>query len=133
MGEGVGTKTELDQKKTLSDETENLEKLDIVHGEEVEGEESGENANLFRHVNEEREDDRSAVDKAKDEEIKEQVLPENWDMERDEKEKEEKEVEPVSEEQKTEKDKKTEKTRKNEDKEALVEESDVTEVQWTRP
>merc|ERR1712106_656992 len=83
MGAGVGSKSENDQKKTLSDDTNKVERLDIVQGEEIEGEEGGESANLFRHVIEEKETDRSAVDKADDKDIKEQVLPDNWDIERE--------------------------------------------------
>jgi len=68
----------------LSEETQNAEKLDIVEGVATEENMEGE-ASIFQHVNSEQEKDRTAIDKAKDEERNDQVIPENIkeDMEKD--------------------------------------------------
>ena len=72
--------SEQEQERTLVDNYETAERLDIVEGDvgEKEEESRGEQANLFRHVMEAREEDKAAVDKA-DQEEKEQVLLDNWD------------------------------------------------------
>merc|ERR1712130_600531 len=49
------------------------------------GEEGKGSASVFRHVMDEKEEDRSALDKLKeDEEVKEQVLPQDWDTKKPE-------------------------------------------------
>merc|ERR1712106_438264 len=53
------------------------------------GEDNRGQASIFRHVMDQRDDDKSAIDKADEKDVKEQVLPDNWDMEK-EKEKEQK-------------------------------------------
>ena len=78
---GTGSQTKND--KMLSEETQNAEKLDIVDGVATEESMEGE-ASIFQHVNSEQEKDRSAIDKAKDEERNDQVIPENVkDMDKD--------------------------------------------------
>ena len=53
------------------------ERLDIVEGSAT-GEESKREASVFRRVIDKREEDKSALDKAEEEQREEQVLPEDW-------------------------------------------------------
>jgi len=78
-----GTGTQADQQKTLADESLGQgERLELVDG--ISSEEGKKEAGLYQHVHEEKEDDKAAVDKADmDQDIKEQVLPENWDVSKD--------------------------------------------------
>merc|ERR1719320_723869 len=75
---GVGTSA--DQNKTLADTTETAERLDIVEGEAT-GKDNQGQASIYQHVMDHRDDDKSATDKADEKDIKEQVLPDDWDME----------------------------------------------------
>ena len=75
---GAGSST--DCEKSFAKDTENVEKLDIIDGQATEETNQGE-ANLFQHVENEKETDRSAIDKANEKEVKEQVLPDNFEME----------------------------------------------------
>merc|ERR1719150_879158 len=60
------------------------ERLEVVEGSAI-GEEGKGSASVFRHVMDEKEEDRSALDKLKEqEEVKEQVLPQDWDMKKTE-------------------------------------------------
>ena len=79
---GAGSQTKND--KMLSEETQNAEKLDIVEGVATEENMEGE-ASIFQHVSSEQEKDRTAIDKAKDEERNDKVIPDNIkeDMEKD--------------------------------------------------
>ena len=78
--EGAGNSSECD--KTLADiNTDKPEKLDIVEGEAVENSEMGE-ASIFQHVKNEKDSDRTAIDKADEKEMKEQVIPENFEEEK---------------------------------------------------
>merc|ERR1712130_1051197 len=77
-------------------------RLEVVEGSAT-GEEGKGSASVFRHVMDEKEEDRSALDKLKeDEEVKEQVLPQDWDT----KKPEEREERVAKEEEEREKDKK---------------------------
>jgi len=78
---GVGTSA--DQNKTLADTTETAERLDIVEGEAT-GKDNQGQASIYQHVMDHRDDDKSATDKADEKDIKEQVLPDDWDMEQNE-------------------------------------------------
>merc|ERR1719320_922364 len=78
---GVGTSAE--QNKTLADTTETAERLDIVKGEAT-GKDNQGQASIYQHVMDHRDDDKSATDKADEKDIKEQVLPDDWDMEQNE-------------------------------------------------
>ena len=66
----------------MAENTEKAERLDIVDMETgIDDDVGGSEANLFRHVIEAKENDKSAVDKADEKEVKEQILPDDWDME----------------------------------------------------
>ena len=78
---GAGTAS--DCEKSIAKDTEKVEKLDIVDGQAMEEDQQGE-ASLFQHVENERETDRSAIDRADEKEVKEQVLPDNFEMEENE-------------------------------------------------
>merc|ERR1712106_1134150 len=78
---GVGTKA--DQEKSLADYTDKAERLDIVEGDAT-GKDNQGQASIFQHVMDQRDEDKSAIDKADDKEVKEQVLPDDWDMEKKE-------------------------------------------------
>merc|ERR1712179_198968 len=79
----AGLGTSADQKKTLADTTETAERLDIVEGEAT-GKDNQGQASIYQHVMDQRDDDKSAIDKADEKDIKEQVLPDDWDMEQNE-------------------------------------------------
>merc|ERR1711997_685457 len=68
---GAGSQTKND--KMLSEETQNAKKLDILNGLATEESLEGE-ANIFQHVNSEQDKDRSAIDKAKNEERNDEVI-----------------------------------------------------------
>ena len=53
------------------------ERLDIVEGSAT-GEESKGEASVFRRVIDKREEDKNALDKAEQEQVKDQVLPKDW-------------------------------------------------------
>jgi len=98
----------------------------------------GGSASVFRHVMDEKEEDRSALDKLREEEeVKEQVLPQDWDMQKPE-EKEEKVAK--KEEEDREKDKKKSakgaENAKQEEDDAMEEdrdgEKDEREEEFTR-
>ena len=76
----TGAGTSSDCEKSFAKDTEKVEKLDIVDGQATEEDSEGE-ANLFQHVENERETDRTAIDRANEKEVKEQVLPDNFEME----------------------------------------------------
>ena len=78
---GVGTSAE--QEKSLADNTDNAERLDIVEGDAT-GEDDQGQANIFRQMMDQKDDDKSAIDKAGEKDVKEQVLPDDWDMEKKE-------------------------------------------------
>jgi len=120
---GAGTAAEQD--KSLADNTDNAERLDIVEGDAT-GEDDQGQASIYRHVMDQRDDDKSAIDKADEKDVKEQVLPDDWDMEKNE-EKQQK----ISqmEEDKLEKEKTGEKsTNKTEDSAAMEEEGNKIET-----
>ena len=75
---GAGSSS--DCEKSFAKDTENVEKLDIIDGQAMEETNQGE-ASLFQHVENEKETDKSAIDKANEKERKEQVLPDNFEME----------------------------------------------------
>ena len=77
---GAGTRAE--EERSLAEDTSAAERLDIVEGSGT-GEESRGEAQAFRHVMDQREEDRAAVDKA-EEEVQEQVLPEDWNTKKEE-------------------------------------------------
>ena len=64
---GVGTSAE--QEKSLADNTDNAERLDIVEGDAT-GEDDQGQASIFRHVMDQRDDDKSAIDKADEKDVK---------------------------------------------------------------
>ena len=99
MESGTGNKS--DNEKLLAENTENAEKLDIVEGMAVDESEHGE-ANIFQHVDSEKETDRTAIDKAKDNEGNDQVVPEK--MEEDQKEDKDKKIPELKEENELQKD-----------------------------
>lgn len=76
----TGAGTSSDCEKSFAKDTEKVEKLDIMDGQATEEDSQGE-ANLFQHVENERETDRTAIDRANEKEVKEQVLPDNFEME----------------------------------------------------
>merc|ERR1719285_1247106 len=87
----AGSGTESQEERSLAENMSNseVERLEVVEGSAT-GEEGRASASVFRHVMDEKEEDRSALDKLREEEeVKEQVLPQDWDMkkpeERDEK------------------------------------------------
>ena len=53
------------------------ERLDIVEGSAT-GEESKGEASVFRRVMDKREEDKNALDKAEQEQVKDEVLPKDW-------------------------------------------------------
>ena len=53
------------------------ERLDIVEGSAT-GEESKGEASVFRRVIDKREEDKNALDKAEQEQVKDEVLPKDW-------------------------------------------------------
>ena len=79
---GSGNKSE--SEKSLAENTENAEKLDIVEGMAVEESVDGE-ANIFQHVDNEKETDKTSIDKANEKDIREQVVPENIEDDRQDK------------------------------------------------
>ena len=72
---GAGSTGE--EEKSLAEQVAAAERLDIVEGSAT-GEESNGEASVFRHMMDKREEDRSALDKAEQEQVKEQVLPDDW-------------------------------------------------------
>merc|ERR1711936_1543771 len=80
MGDDSGAGTASGCEKSIAKDTEKVEKLDIVDGQAMEEDQQGE-ASLFQHVENERETDRTAIDRADEKEVKEQVLPDNFEME----------------------------------------------------
>merc|ERR1719382_451228 len=79
----AGAGTSADQNKSLADTAETAERLDIVEGEAT-GKDNQGQASIYQHVMDQRDDDKSAIDKADEKDIKEQVLPDDWDMEQNE-------------------------------------------------
>eukprot|EP00092_Neocalanus_flemingeri_P022654 GFUD01024574.1.p1 GENE.GFUD01024574.1~~GFUD01024574.1.p1 ORF type:complete len:2240 (+),score=854.36 GFUD01024574.1:478-6720(+) len=121
----AGAGTTADQEKSLADNADNAERLDIVEGDAT-GEDDQGQASIFRHVMDQRDDDKSAIDKANEKDVKEQVLPDNWDMEKQE-EKDNK-ISQI-EEEKMEKEKVGEKSKnKSEDMETTDEENNKMET-----
>merc|ERR1711872_753704 len=93
------------RRRSLAENMSNseIERLELVEGSAT-GEEGKQSASVFRHVMDEKEEDKSALDKMKNQEdVKEQVLPKDWDMKKPE-QKEEKVAQKKEEER--EKDKK---------------------------
>merc|ERR1719270_970044 len=87
----AGSGTESQEERSLAENMSNseIERLEVVEGSATE-EEGKQSASVFRHVMDEKEEDKSALDKMKDQEdVKEQVLPKDWDTNKPE-EKEEK-------------------------------------------
>ena len=88
----AGAGTTANQDKSLADNIENAKRLDIVEGDTT-GEDNRGLASIFKHAMDQRDDDKSAIDKADEKDVKEQVLPDNWDME------EQENIRPISEEE----------------------------------
>merc|ERR1712240_446320 len=83
----MGSGTESLEERSLAENMSNseIERLEVVEGSAT-GEEGKQSASVFRHVMDEKEEDKSALDKMKDQEdVKEQVLPKDWDMKKPEK------------------------------------------------
>merc|ERR1719397_1198738 len=86
----AGSGTESQEERSLAENlASEVERLEVVEGSAT-GEQGKGSASVFRHVMDEKEEDRSALDKLREEEeVKEQVLSQDWDMnkpeERDEK------------------------------------------------
>ena len=109
----AGSGTESQEERSLAENISNneIERLKVI--EDITGEEGKQSASVFIHVMDEKEEDKNALDNVKDrEEVKEQVLPKDWDVKKPE-EKEKKIVQKKKEER--EKDKK--KSSKGEEKE----------------
>merc|ERR1719507_967579 len=81
----AGSGTESQEERSMAENMNSeVERLEVVEGSAT-GEEGKGSASVFRHVMDEKEEDRSALDKLKeDEEVKEQVLPQDWDMKKPE-------------------------------------------------
>merc|ERR1719370_818559 len=87
----AGSGTESQEERSLAENMSNseIERLEVVEGSAT-GEEGKQSASVFRHVMDEKEEGKSALDKLREEEeVKEQVLSQDWDMKKPE-EKEEK-------------------------------------------
>ena len=83
-----GSGKNVDQLKSLSENFENVKRLDIVDGSAT-GEEKQSGANLFQHVDDHQDDDQNTTDQANEKDIKSQTLPDSFDLEpKEEKEKE---------------------------------------------
>ena len=80
----TGTGTQKEQEKTLDQDPDKAERLDLVEGT-MTGEEGVEKTDLFQHVMDKRDEDKSAIDRA-DDEIKDQIFHQDFDMEEKEKE-----------------------------------------------
>merc|ERR1711915_480249 len=80
-----GAGTTVDQEKSLTETPEKVERLDIVDGDAT-GQDNQGIASIYRHVMDQRADDRNALDKDDDKEVKEQILPTDWDTKKEEKE-----------------------------------------------
>ena len=72
----MGSKGEQEE-ESLAEEVAMAERLDIVEGSAT-GEESKGEASVLRRVMDKREEDKSALDKGEQEQVKEQVLPKDW-------------------------------------------------------
>merc|ERR1711915_1050757 len=81
----LGAGTTVDQEKSLAETPEKVERLDIVDGDAT-GQDNQGIASIYRHVMDQRADDRNALDKDDDKEVKEQILPTDWDTKKEEKE-----------------------------------------------
>ena len=77
---GSGERSE--SEKSLAENTEKAEKLDIVEGAATEDSIMGD-ANIFQHVANEKETDKTAIDKAEEKDKKEQIVPENFEDDQD--------------------------------------------------
>jgi hypothetical protein len=73
----VGTSAE--QEESPADNTHNAEGLDIVEGD-VTGEDEQVQASILRHVMDQEDNDKSTTDKTGEKDVKEQVLPDDWDV-----------------------------------------------------
>ncbi len=80
----TGTGTQKEQQKTLDEDPDKAERLDLVEGT-MTGEEGVEKTDLFQHVMDKRDEDKSAIDRA-DDEVKDQIFHQDFDMEEKEKE-----------------------------------------------
>ena len=79
---GRGTKSE--EQKSLADDTMKGERLELLEGN-MTGEEGQKNAETFQHVMDQREEDKAALDRA-EEDVKDQVFNNDFDMETEENE-----------------------------------------------
>ena len=80
--EETGSGDRSESEKSLAENTEKAEKLDIVEGAAVEDSCLGD-ANIFQHVANEKETDKTALDKADEKDKKEQIVPENFEEDKD--------------------------------------------------
>ena len=80
----TGTGTQKEQEKTLDETPDKAERLDLVEGT-MTGEEGIEKTDLFQHVMDKRDEDKSAIDRA-DDEVKDQIFNQDFEMEDKDKE-----------------------------------------------
>merc|ERR1719268_314814 len=133
--EALKQKSDLDQdKKSKGDEGMNDESRQNTEDKKSFGEKGKQSASVFRHVMDEKEEDKSALDKMKDQEdVKEQVLPKDWDMKKPE-EKEEKVAQKKEEERQKDKKKSSKGGENNMDEEEEREEKEEegSDAEFTR-
>jgi len=131
----AGSGTESQEERSLAENMSNseIERLEVVEGSAT-GEEGKQSASVFRHVMDEKEEDKSALDKMKDQEdVKEQVLPKDWDMKKPE-EKEEKVAQKKEEEREKDKKKSSKGGENNmeEEEEREEKEEEGSDAEFTR-
>merc|ERR1719370_2852336 len=131
----AGSGTESQEERSLAENMSNseIERLEVVEGSAT-GEEGKQSESVFRHVMDEKEEDKSALDKMKDQEdVKEQVLPKDWDMKKPE-EKEEKVAQKKEEEREKDKKKSSKGGENNteEEEEKEEKEEEGSDAEFTR-
>eukprot|EP00088_Acartia_fossae_P062416 TRINITY_DN7532_c0_g1_i8.p1 TRINITY_DN7532_c0_g1~~TRINITY_DN7532_c0_g1_i8.p1 ORF type:complete len:973 (-),score=271.67 TRINITY_DN7532_c0_g1_i8:250-2781(-) len=94
--ETTGQGTAEQQQKSLAEDPTKAERLDLVEGN-MTGEEGVKNPDTFQHVMDQRDDDRSAVDRAEDQ-VKDQLFTEDFQMDTNEDEKNVEDVKRIKEE-----------------------------------
>ena len=77
--EKAGRGTETEQERTLADDKQKSERLELVEGQ-VTSDEGQRKADLFQHVMDKRDEDRAALDR-EDKDVREQVFQNDFEME----------------------------------------------------